>query len=274
MNDFPLTLCKDHTQCCLRKLVDVGGSEKMVQFLRTAFQEPLVNPQEIPASGVLELTRRNSTISPELRVAIGSEDVTEIEPSNHSGQYLWARSAMYEWYCHNDRDQNKFLRVTVKRLDSTWISGRESLSVHFTAISNTASREKIISINICLDHETAYTPKISRALRCYNMVYYGSPVVEAVMQNDMGKLQQLFSAGEASPWDMIKHEENLLVVVWVSFYLPWSLADTCVSNLPTPVCMKLLYFFFNKAHLFEMSTCESLFSASHHFRLINAKLFV
>ena len=246
----------------------------MVQLLRTAFQEPLVNPQEMPASGVLGLTRRNSTISPELRVAIGSGDVTEIEPSDYSGQCLWARSAMYEWHCHNDRDQNKFLRVMVKRLDPTWISERESLSVHFTAISNTASREKTISINICLDHEMAYTPKVSRALRCYNTVYYDSPAVKAVMQNDMGKLQQLFSTGEASPWDMIKLEENLLIMVWISFYLPWSLADTCVSDLPTSVCMKLLYFFFNKAHLFEMSTCESLFSASRHFRLINTKLFI
>ena len=64
----------------------------------------------MPASGVLELTRRNSTISSELRVAIGSGDVMEIEPSDYSGQYLWARSAMYKWYCYNDIDQNKFLK--------------------------------------------------------------------------------------------------------------------------------------------------------------------
>jgi hypothetical protein len=217
MNDFPLTLCKDHTQCCLRKLVDISGSEKMVQLLRTAFQEPLVNPQEMPASGVLELTRRNSTISSELRVAIDSGDVTEIKPSDHGGQYLWARSAVYGWHCHNDRDQNKFLRVMVKRLDPTWISERESLLVHFTVISNTASRGKTISINICLDHETAYTPKVSRTLRCYNTVYYDSPAVKAAIENDVGKLQQLFSTGCASPWDMIKREENLLIEVWIVF---------------------------------------------------------
>lgn len=212
INDFPLTLCKDHTQCCLRKLVDIGGSEKMVQLLRTAFQEPLVNPQEMPASGVLELTRKNSTISSELRVAIGSGDVTEIKPSDYSGQYLWARSAMYEWHCHNDRDQNKFLRVTVKRLDPTWLSERESLLVHFTVISNTTSRKKTISIDICLYGEASYIPRISRSLRCYNTIYSGSPTYKAVMQNDMGKLQQLFSTGKASPWDMIEHEENLLIM--------------------------------------------------------------
>jgi len=211
MNDFPLTLCKDHTQCCLRKLVDIGGSEKMVQLLRTAFQEPFANPQEMPASDVLELTRRKSIIPSEFRVAIGSGDVTEIKPSDYSGQYLWTRSAIYEWYCHNDRDQNKLLRVTVKRLDPTWLFERESLLVHLTVISNTASREKNISINICI------TPKISRTLRCYNTVYYDSPAVIAAGENDVGKLQQLFSTGCASPWDRIACDGHSLIMVWIVF---------------------------------------------------------
>ena len=189
----------------------------MVQLLHTAFQEPLVSPQEMPASGVLELTRRNSTVSPELRVAIGSGDVTEIEPSDYSGQYLWARSTIYRWHCHNDRDKNKFLRVTVKRLDPTWISERESLSVYFTAISNTGSRGKTISFNICLDHEMAYAPKVSRTLRCYNIVHYGSPAVEAATENDVGKLQQLFSTGCASPWDRIARDNHFLINVWIVF---------------------------------------------------------
>ena len=217
MNDFPLTLRKDHTQCCLRKLVDIGGSEKMVQLLRTAFRESLASLQEMPASSVLELTRGNSTISSELRVAIGSGDATEIELSDYSGQYLWARSAMYRWHCHNDRDQNKSLRVTVKRLDPTWSFERESLLVHFTVISNTASREKTISINICLDHETTYTPKISRILRHHNTVYYDSPAVKAAMGNDVGKLQQLFSTGCASPWDKIACDNHLLIEGWIIF---------------------------------------------------------
>ena len=217
INDFPLTLWKDHTQCCLRKLLDIGGSEKMVQLLHTAFQEPSANLQEMPASGVPEPTRRNSTTSSELRVAIGAGDVAEIELSGYSGQYLWARSAMYQWHCHNDRDQNKSLRVTLKRLDPTWPSGRESLLVHFTVISDTTSREKTISINICLDHEATYTPKISRTLRCYNTVYYDSPAVKAARENDVGKLQQLFSTGCASPWDRIARDNHSLVMVWIVF---------------------------------------------------------
>lgn len=185
----------------------------MIQCLYTTVQEPLVNLQEMPASGVLELTRRNLSIFSEPRVAIGNGDVTEIELSNYSGQYLWARSAMYKWHCHNDRDQNKFLRVMVKRLDPTWPSKRESLLVHFTIISNTASRENTISINICLDHEATYTPKISRTLRCYNTVYYGSPAVTAATENDVGKLQQLFSTGCASLWDRIAHDNHSLIMV-------------------------------------------------------------
>ena len=114
----------------------------------------------------------------------------------------------------------------------------------FTFTPAYAICKKGVEVQLLRTSDTVGSPTIARNIISFNVIPRDAPIFEAVICNDIGTVQELFSSRQASPHDRLPNGDTLLVVsqtllqsylcllviVWMSFFRDDATSATGRSN--------------------------------------------
>ena len=215
----PLILLKDTFFMSLSKISDnrsSGISEDVIKWVASEFRNLLVASHEASASAIRKRSPRSKTKEASwtpLSDNRSSRVINTREAASYSGeitQELRSRPTAGKVFYIQTESMGS---LSIKVVTGASHGSSKITTAAFTLTPAYGICQHGVSVTLVQTSYTGRSPSIARNIISFNVVPWRSPIHTAVLQNDVGKVQELLSSKQASPHDRLPDGTTLL---WVS----------------------------------------------------------